>query len=65
MIDPKKLTDEELELCAMEYRSRDLDKPRCPNCGGVIKAWHVHICDDAGGANIPMESEAAKQLCRL
>lgn len=65
MLDPKKLTDEELELCIKEYRARDLDKARCMKCHGIVKAWHVHICDERGGANIPLESDVAKQLCKI
>ena len=27
----------------------------CDKCGGQTKPWHAHVCDSAGGSNIPLE----------
>jgi hypothetical protein len=52
---------EVMNECRAELHRRNMV---CPNCGGITKAWHVHVCDEAGGANLPLESEAAKAICR-
>jgi hypothetical protein len=61
-MDPKTMTDEELAPFVAEAHRRRMT---CRDCGGQMKAYHIHICDEDGGANISLSSEAGKALCRI
>jgi hypothetical protein len=38
---------------------------RCPHCKRPLKSFHVHVCGENGGTNLPLGSEEAKRLTRI
>ena len=64
-IDLTTLTADELRRLEKDCEAERVRRARlCPNCGGETKAWHVHVCDERGGANVLMGTETANALCR-
>jgi hypothetical protein len=52
MTDTATMTDYELAACADELHRR---RSACRECGGDTKVWHVHICAEGGGVNLPLD----------
>lgn len=64
-MDLQTLSDAELaELLSAIKAEQHRRRMRCRHCGGDTILYHLHICDERGGANLSLDSDAARSLTR-
>lgn len=62
-MDLETLSDAELaDLAEAVKAERHRRLMLCRHCGGEMVVWHLHICDERGGANLSLDSDAARAL---